>query len=310
MILCTVCYSVAMLLASFTASTFELLMFFHFLIGLGDAFFFVPATYIVMRAFSKEKRGKALGLYFIAPATAMMVVPVFSAPFIEIFGWRPLYWLLAIPSIIIAAMFQLFLKEPVLDEEKQLPSNYKKYLLPKPLNLDIIKIIVILFLSFQATGLISLIPIYIVNRYFVSLTIAGLILAVLQFGAISGGPIGGALSDRFGRRKTMLTMLLVSSMIYFLQVPGIFFLLFLIVFSNISRTSIIPIFQAYIADVTPQKELGIVLGFVNTANFLGVSTASIVIGTITDNVGFAFAFLFVAIGYLAAFSLAFTLKKQ
>ena len=316
MTLCTLCYSVAMLLTGLTVSKFEHLLFFHSLIGIGTAFYFVPAIHLITDSFPQRKTGRALGIYFTAPSIGMLVAPLIAAPLTEKFGWNFPYCICALPGFILAVLIYQVVKEPKLYEElKPLEGGNFRSFLSIITSLPINKVILIGFMTSQTAGLFSILPLYLVNKHHTSLTFAGLVLAVLQLGSIIGGPLGGTSSDKFGRRSTILAMMLASTAVYlFLFFSegfySVFLLVFLLIFARLFRSAISPTVNAYIRDITQQSRRGKAFGYTNMMGFLGFATASITIGTVADNFGFMSSFIFLAMVYLLGSVIALSLKDK
>jgi len=309
MVLCTLSYSGAMLLTGLTASTYGHLLLFHSLIGVGTAFYFVPAIDIISDSFPRGKLGKALGIYFTAPSLGMIAAPLIAAPLTENFGWIAPYFVCAFLGFILASMIQLAAKEPHQREKKAFEGR-----LPSILDVftdkNINKIAVINFMTAQVMGLFSLIPLYLVNEQHTTLSFAGLVFAVLQLGSLIGSPLGGVLSDRFSRKAIIIAMLLASTAIYLFEFFSEFsYSVFLLVFARLFHIAITPSMSAYITETTHQSERGKVFSYTNTITILGIATASITIGAIADTFGFVSSFIFLAIVYSFGSVIALSLKK-
>ncbi|MEX1248288.1 MAG: MFS transporter [Anaerolineales bacterium] len=110
--------------------------------------------------------------------------------------------------------------------------------------------------SVGATLLFPFFALYITEKFSVGMTEAGLVLGTFSIASFVGGMIGGALTDRLGRKKLILFGLVASAITTLsLGLIGEFYLLFPValiigVFADVAG----PAHQAMIADILPEEQ--------------------------------------------------------
>ena len=160
-----------------------------------------------------------------------------------------------------------------------------------------------------SAGVRSYLPLYMVDHYGISPKLAGIAISVIAGSGIIGGPLGGALSDRFGRKQVILVSLSSAGPLFFLltrSTYGVFLLISMILY-GLSMSVRMPSMESLIADVVPVGRRTTVLGIYF---FIGMETSGImtpVIGRLIDIYGLDIIFTSVAVGLclIAAIALIF-----
>lgn len=104
-------WSGATLLTAFTHS-FQTLLIRHTLVGIGEASFVTLGPAVVSDLFPAEKRGRVLGVYYLAIPVGLALgylIGGYSGPR---FGWRYPFYVSAIPGLLLAVGY-MFMPEPV-----------------------------------------------------------------------------------------------------------------------------------------------------------------------------------------------------
>lgn len=97
---------------------------------------------------------------------------------------------------------------------------------------------------------------YITQKFSVGMTQAGVLIGLFSFSGLLGNVIGGALTDRFGRRVMVLSGLVISALssvsLGLVDELGVFYLLAILVglLSDIAG----PAWQAMVADILPEEK--------------------------------------------------------
>jgi len=128
-------------------------------------------------------------------------------------------------------------------------------------------------------------------------------------------PYFGKISDRKGRKPFITTGLLA----YFLVSIGYIFSksveLFVLIrfFQGIASAMIFPVALAYIAEITPERKEGFIMGLFNVSLYGGLSVGPVIGGMIKDSFGIQISFLSMGLFNFAAFLLCIILlppKKE
>ncbi|MCJ7687236.1 MAG: MFS transporter, partial [Desulfobacteraceae bacterium] len=129
--------------------------------------------------------------------------------------------------------------------------------------------------------------------------LVGLIIASFNVSRTLVNPFAGRLSDRWGRKKFIVTGLFVYSIISVLYVlPAHAETLILVrFFHGLASVLVVPIAMALAADIAPKEKLGLYMGTLNMAVMIGLGIGPVLGGTIRDHFGMNAAFY--AMGALA-----------
>lgn len=129
--------------------------------------------------------------------------------------------------------------------------------------------------------------------------LVGLIIASFNVSRTLFNPFAGRLSDRWGRKKFIVTGLFVYAIISVLYVLPAHAetLIFVRFFHGLASVLVVPIAMALAADIAPKQKLGLYMGTLNMAVMLGLGIGPVLGGTIRDHFGMNAAFY--AMGVLA-----------
>lgn len=116
----------------------------------------------------------------------------------------------------------------------------------------------------------------------------GLLLSAYSLMSFIFSPIIARLSDRYGRRSILLFALLVSGSSYVVfGVANVLWFLFLSRMIAGTTAATVPVAQAYVADVTTEKERLKYLGWTSAAGGLAFIVGQIMGGVLSNFFGFA-----------------------
>ncbi len=136
---------------------------------------------------------------------------------------------------------------------------------------------------------------------------AGGLYIGLLFGAFSLSrtvflPWFGKNSDKKGRKPYIVMGLLGYSLISFafIAAHNVEMLIAIRFVQGIASAMIWPVTQAYVGDLTPEKQEGFIMGLFNMSTFIGLSIGPLIGGVLSDRYGLDMAFI--AMGILSAIS--------
>jgi MFS family permease len=159
---------------------------------------------------------------------------------------------------------------------------------------------VALIRSISSLGFALSIPflsLYLNEELSIPVTKIGLMLTISGIIGSSMGAFGGSLSDRFGRKRLLvpslasrsITFLLIAYLVWSKQIFLVFAIFWTI--SGILGSSIMPITDAIVADVTPVKKRREAYGVIRVSGNLGWALGPAIGGLI---IGFGYHWLFVS----------------
>jgi FSR family fosmidomycin resistance protein-like MFS transporter len=298
--------------------------------GLVGGTYHAPASSFISQNLPPNKRGRGLGLhvvggsasFFLTPAMALSIATLFSS-------WRASFLILALPSLVIGAL--LWLTTPHLEEDAKPPKKSKpdatgqntqdsSLIGSKEEHLawsEIIRsigFIACLTMSLQIvfSSVDAYLPLYMVDRHNISPKWAGMVISIIAAAAMFGAPLGGALSDRFGRKQLILFSLCLSGPLLYAITKspyGIFLLMSLLSY-GLALSARMPVMESLIADVVPVGRRTTVLGIFF---FLGMETAGIItpiVGWLIDMHGLEAVFSGLSTGLCLVAAIALVFRKK
>ena len=136
-----------------------------------------------------------------------------------------------------------------------------------------------------------LIPVYAVELGAGGLLV-GLIIASFNVSRTLFSPFAGRLSDRFGRKKFIVSGLFLYAVIsiFYVLPTNAEALIFIRFFHGLTSVLVVPIAMALAADIAPKQELGLYMGTLNMAVMIGLGIGPAIGGTIRDHFGMNAAF--------------------
>lgn len=163
------------------------------------------------------------------------------------------------------------------------------------------------FRSMTQAGLLTFLPVYLAYELDYSPFIVGICVTLLQAAGFIAGPFAGHLSDTMGRKRVVISsMLLTGVMIIGMALAGrsILFVLFiaLVGFFLYAMRSVL---QAWAVECTPKHLMGTGVGVQFGITAVGASAAPAVFGIIADAWDIYTAFYFLAATIIAANFLVF-----
>jgi sugar phosphate permease len=152
------------------------------------------------------------------------------------------------------------------------------------------------FRTMTQVGLLTFLPVYLAYELNYSPFAVGICLTVLQVAGFIAAPIGGHLSDTMGRRRVIMSsMVLTAVMIVGMALAGksITFVIF-IALVGFFLYAMRPVLQAWAIESTPKKLAGTGVGLQFGIQAIGASIAPAIFGMIADAYDIYTGFYFLA----------------
>jgi MFS transporter, DHA1 family, multidrug resistance protein len=120
----------------------------------------------------------------------------------------------------------------------------------------------------------------------------GMIIAAFSVSRGLMQPLVGSLSDRWGRKRFMVTGLLIYGLVGLVlpEAESVQGLIVIRAFHGLGSAMIVPVAMAYVSDMAPLGQEGRFMGMLNIAIFLGIGGGPLLGGVFTDLWGMAAAF--------------------
>ena len=269
-------------------------------------------------AYPKERRGFAISAHISGGNVGTVMVPFVGGALLLAFGWQATLALFGIPAVIIGLALAVFVREDhAAYRQRARASGSVRSLLREVIGRrDLRLILAASLVAAGGRGLDIVAP-------FLVLYLSGplgfddgtvqVLYALLLVGAVVGPILAGILSDRFGRRPTLVAYYLLSAVgiLAFLAAGANLLLLVpLLLPFGTAVFSESPVLQAYLADraTGPMRDVAFAVYF--TFAF-GIGAAwAFVIGFVADAFGYPIAFSVMAGSYLAAALLLLAVRDR
>jgi sugar phosphate permease len=152
------------------------------------------------------------------------------------------------------------------------------------------------FRTMTQSGLLTFLPVYLAYELGYSPLYVGVCMTLVQVGGFIAAPIAGHLSDKIGRRRVVMSSMLLSGVMLIGMVlagKSLLFVLFvaLVGFFLYGMRSVL---QAWAVESTPRHLAGTGVGVQFGVSALGASVAPIVFGMIADATNLYVGFYFLA----------------
>lgn len=272
-----------------------------FILGVGTAFTYTPLVNIVVGWFPKQ-RGMMIGFLVsglgIGTLISSALIPYFTDWFAAD-GWRYLWFLFGCISIVSSVIAQLVLKDPPIPLRKK---GRKEDSLVRDVYLH--KGVLLVAIIYGFIGFAYLIPQSFLFSFILEANInphiAGQIMALGGFMSIFSGPLWGAISDRIGRKISLLMTLFLGgfSMLIAVVFPvqlGFFISQFL---WGITVVGMLSLIQALSTEQIDPSFAPVALGYVTVYFAGGQLLGPALGGWMTDHLGGIPAALLLCFGLL------------
>jgi MFS family permease len=201
---------IAALLAS-TAQYYYALAAMMIVMGIFAGMYRAPAAALVTQSVSSSERGRSMGFIHFGGSLGHLVAPAVGGTLAAVGGWRLVFQLLALPAAVMSAVvwFVAGRTERAIKRQREArpdaPPDWKRIL-------RVSGVIMLLVLAKQLVEITvnGYLPLFLVDRHSVPASQAAMLVGLFYGSGLVGAPLGGALSDRFGRRPMILLSVAVS----------------------------------------------------------------------------------------------------
>jgi len=301
-------WSIATLMCAF-AETYNQLLFFRAITGLGEAAYAAAAVALITKAFPRKHRAKYIGIYDSA-APIGAGIGIVAGGFIGAhYGWRDAFGWVAVPGLILSFLF-LFVNDyhTVKLKEKLKGSisltksvaNDTLYLLKIP-TLRYVYIAYGFIIAVNTT-VIDFLPKYLETTFYIEAKNASTMAGVLAIGVLFGAILGGVVSDIWERKfvhakvyvSFITTVLSMVFLIIALHVDSLTLTLVMFGFFGLNSVAFLAPISTMIQQVVYTRVRALAFGLNVLIMNLFVFGFSYLIGTIADHaedLGFSLSLL-------------------
>lgn len=280
------------------SQTYLMLIIFLILMGILGGGYHPASSTAISETVEPKKWGQALGLHMVGGSASFFMAPLVAAGIASVWGWRMAYISVAVPTLVFGILFYYLLRRQTAGRaglEAAGGHTGGDGAAGHPRRL-VLLICLTAFTQAVSAATRSFIPLFMVDHFGVSGTTAAASISLVYTAGFWAGPLGGYLSDRWGRVPLILAVgFILSLLIYLLTVVpyGVGFGALLVA---MGATVYIysPVLQAYIVEHTSARNRALVLGtyFFGSSEVGGILTP--VMGYLIDQFGFSTSFTIAA----------------
>ncbi|MFN2484775.1 MAG: MFS transporter [Candidatus Limnocylindria bacterium] len=266
---------------------------------------------LISDQYPAERRGFAISTHIAGGNVGTILVPFVGSALIATVGWHATLALFGLPALIIAALVAVFVHEDH-DAYRRAARGSGSPLAHLRTVIGRRDLRLILGASLVAAGgrgldiVAPFMLLYLRGPLGLEETPISVLYTLLLAGAVIGPVIAGVLSDRLGRRPTLIAYYLLSAvgiLLFLAAGANLVLLIPLLLPFGTAVFSESPVLQAYLADrVTgPMRDMAFAVYF--TFAFGIGAVWALVIGTVVERFGYPIAFGVMAASYVAAAAL-------
>lgn len=239
----------------------------------------VVAMAVATRLVEKEKRGNAIGIILMGLSSSLVLGVPIGTFFSEMFGWRVLFILIGLLSIL--PLLIIYKKVPAIKEKEKVTLRMQLSILKNPTIL-IALFITLLYVGGYATLFTYITP-YLQATSSLSMTEISGVLFLAGVCSFVGSKIGGQLADAKGSKFTIYLGLLlqgVTLLLFALAGVNLFVLIVVLMIFMLATWSISPAQQLYLVTLAPRNPdiaLSVNTSFIQFGFALGSGLGGIVV---------------------------------
>jgi len=307
-----VIFSVTSALTGFVGGAMSLVLIRAFM-GAAEGAYAPASTAAASEATEPHRRGLAQGILFAAfPLFGLGFGPIIATQLLTVVpSWRWVFYVAAIPGIIIAVLLWRVLREPVRPLYSAQPIPWSQVLRTRNVVLATLGMICGMSCVFV---LGAMMPNYLVDYLHLTQMQMGFLMSALGFGGALGNFAGPALSDHIGRRGAVVVGAITAAagvvvlMRLGPEIGSLYTTLFLVAVACFSVVAVMagPVPTEALGAAVASSAIGIVTG---AAEIFGGGIAPILSGAVADRFGIQYVPYIGLIGLCLAVPIGLLLKE-
>jgi MFS transporter, SHS family, lactate transporter len=289
-------YSIVEVATGFTHSYISFMVL-RALFGIGMGGEWGVGASLVMEKVPAKWRGVLSGVLQEGYAFGFLLAGLVSAFVLPRWGWRPMFWIGGLPALL-AFFVRMHVKESeVWQRASRDKSPRTRASLTAHWKLFLYLTLLMAGMNFSSHGTQDMYPTFLKNDHHFTAQRVGWITTIMQIGAIIGGIAFGLLSDRIGRRKSMLLAFVLAiaciPLWAFSHTPALLVLgAFMIQFMVQGAWGVIP---AHITELSPDSVRGLLPGFSYQCGVLIAASVPFIEAVLARHMSYGHAMALVAL---------------
>jgi NNP family nitrate/nitrite transporter-like MFS transporter len=277
------------------------------LLGLAAGLYLPSGISTLTSLISPSRWGKALAIHELAPNLAFVAAPLLSEVLLQWFSWRGILAVMGIASMVAGMTFGRFGSGGKFPGDAPSFTSFRT-ILAKPA----FWIMTTLF-SLAITGSLgvyAMLPLYLVTERSMDQHWANTLVAVSRVSGLGMAFLAGWATDRFGARRIMAAVfLLTGAMTFLLGVTKGYWIILIVFAQPMLAVCFFPAGFAALSCIGPSSSRNVAVSLTIPLAFLiGAGAIPTGIGIMGDTVSFALGFALVGVCILMGFLLSLTLQ--
>ncbi|HWO96559.1 MAG TPA: MFS transporter [Bacillus sp. (in: firmicutes)] len=276
-----------------TATTFVMFLMMRALTGLGEGTYYGSQYGISSNITPKKYRGLVSALINSGMALGISLGLISASYFTYTLdkGWQFSFYLFAIPTIIVAILIGLFVRDHNKEAESQpVVQQQEKGSLKLLFTKNHICVYIIIFCSLYGFfGMLTWLPYYLQTARGIDGSQTGIISSLVPWASIPGAIFFGYISDKVKSKKPLIIALALAGAIFQLVIPYAenysLLIVGLVMYGLLGKLALDPVLISYVADITPSSMYSKVYGFFNFSGMLSSIFAPYITGYFADVTG-------------------------
>ena len=301
--------AIVMSLLGFASSYFVLAVML-FVAGVSASLYHVPAPVMVKKV-SGNRTGMGMSFYMVGGELARTLGPLIILGAISLWGFKGAYRL--IPFAVLSSII-LFLRLRKISVYKELENKNKQFGKIETIKKFYFAFLIIagylFFISIIKSALTYYLPTYL-NLKGDSLWFGGIALSIYQLAGAGGTFLSGTISDKIGRKKTLLVASFSSPllMLLFTFAHGGILSFVLLILLGLFIFASSPVLLAVITNLDVERP-AFINGVYMTISFIVGAITIMIVGILADNFGLESTYRILSFIGFGAFPFVLVLSKQ
>ena len=279
------------------------------MVGIGNNLWHPAAIPALAQRFP-ENKGRVLSFHGMGGNLGEAFGPLLVGAMLAVFSWQTVVWINVVPGMLMALAILVGLGAFAVGggsvNAKGAKRSTREYLLEfKQLlkNRDVVLIAISSgFRSMTQNGLLIFLPVYLAYELKYTPAAIGVMMMVLQVAGFAAGPVGGELSDRLGRKRVVMSSMLMTAVVILAMVFAgstqwfVFSVALLGFFLYATR----PVMHAWAMEAAPASMGGATVGLQFATSHFGSAISPLAFGLIADHYSVFAGFYFLVATIVAA----------
>jgi MFS family permease len=275
------------------------------LVGIGNNLWH-PTAIPTLAQLVPARKGFVLSLHGMGGNAGDALAPLAVGALLATFSWREVVAMNVIPGLVMACLIVIFLgslrlggkgKAATAEQEGQSLKDYFAGLRALFRNRNLVLLSTSSALrSMTQNTLLTFVPVFLAYEMGYSPLWIGACMFALQAAGFAAAPVAGHLSDSMGRRRIVMTSMLMTAVILLAMAlaghSAVF--VFFIALLGFFLYAIRPVLQAWLLESTPKNMGGTSIGILFGTQAIGSSIGPILGGVLADRYGLGATFYFLA----------------